>query len=77
MPTPRKKLQLLEAAVKKAENFVAAGGDVKSPAAAPVWMNLLGAFETVARQFGYEIAKPVESSGGTSTPPSKPTEKGD
>lgn len=60
MASIREKLKRLENTVQKADDFVAAGGDTKSPAAASVWMNLMGAFERVAEQFGYEIPKPVK-----------------
>jgi hypothetical protein len=60
MASIRQKLKRLEATIQKVDEFVAAGGDLKSPAAAPVWMNLMGAFERVAEAFGYEIAKPAK-----------------
>lgn len=53
-------LKRLQSTLQKAHQFIAAGGNAKSPAAAPVWMSLLGAFERVAEQFGYEIPKPVK-----------------
>ena len=65
MASVRQKLKRLEASVQKADDFVAAGGDLKSPAAAPVWMNLMGAFERVAEAFGYEILKPVKKANST------------
>jgi len=58
MATVKDKLNSLSASVEKAREFVAAGGDVNSPAASAVWMNLMGAFERVADAFGYDIAKP-------------------
>jgi len=60
MASVRQKLKRLEATIRKVDDFVAAGGDLKSPAATPVWMDLMGAFERVAEQFGYEIPKPVK-----------------
>ena len=63
MASIKEKLKRLQATVQKADDFAAAGGDTKSSAAAPVWMNLLGAFERVAEQFGYEIPKPVKKDG--------------
>jgi hypothetical protein len=61
MPSSIKQnLKLLESTIQKAEEFVAAGGDPKALAAAPVWMSLLSAFERVAEQFGYEIPTPMK-----------------
>ena len=44
MASVKEKLKRLQGMVQKTEDFVAAGGDSKSPAAAPVWMSLMGAF---------------------------------
>ena len=60
MASIKENLKRLEAMVQKVHEFTAAGGDLKSQAAAPVWMSLLGAFERVAEQFGYEIPKPAK-----------------
>lgn len=59
MASVKEKLKRLQDTAQKASNFVAAGGDSKSRAAAPVWMSLMGAFERVAEEFGYELSKPV------------------
>jgi hypothetical protein len=56
----RQNLKLLESTIQRAKEFVAAGGDPKSLAAAPIWMSLVGAFQRVAEQFGYELPKPVK-----------------
>jgi hypothetical protein len=60
MASIKENLKRLEAMIQKVREFTAGGGDLKSQAAAPVWMSLLGAFERVAEQFGYEIPKPVK-----------------
>lgn len=69
MASIRQNLKRLQATIQKADDFAAQGGDLKSPAAAPVWMNLMGAFERVAAQFGYEIPRPVRK--GAETKPEK------
>jgi hypothetical protein len=58
--TIRQRLKHAEAALQRVEAFVAAGGDLKSQAATPVWLEFLSAFADVAKQFGYDIAKPVK-----------------
>ena len=60
MSSIRQKLKRLEAATQKVEAFSAAGGDLKSEAAIPVWMDFMGAFESMAKEFGYELAKPAK-----------------
>lgn len=60
MAAVRQKLKRLGAAIQKVDEFAAAGGDLKSQAAAPVWMDLLGGFASIAREFGYELGKPVK-----------------
>lgn len=60
MATIQEKTARLEAARKKVEAFIAAGGDLKSPAAVPVGMELLKAFADLAKEFGYEILKPIK-----------------
>lgn len=64
MPSIRQNLRHLQATIQKVDEFAAEGGDPKSPAATSVWMNLMGAFERVAEQFGYEIPKPVKKGTG-------------
>jgi len=60
MASIKENLRRLEGTIQKVHEFTAAGGDMKSQAAAPVWMSLLGAFERVAEQFGYQIPKPIK-----------------
>ncbi len=59
MPSVRQKLKRLDATLQKVEAFAAAGGDLKSEAAAPVWMDLMGAFASIATEFGFDV-KPVK-----------------
>ena len=60
MPTIQEKTARLEAARIKVEEFVAAGGDLKSPAAAPLGLELIKAADELGREFGHEILKPVD-----------------
>jgi len=53
------KMARLEAARKKTEAFVVAGGDLKSKEAVPLGLELVNAFEDLARDFGYEIPVPI------------------
>jgi hypothetical protein len=71
MASTRQKVKRLEATTQKVEAFVAAGGDLESPAATPVWMDLMAAFEDIANEFGYEIAKPVKKVSVKPNPPSQ------
>jgi hypothetical protein len=59
MATIQEKSARLEAARKKVEDFVAAGGDLKSKEAVPVGMEFVNAFADLAKEFGYEILKPL------------------
>jgi hypothetical protein len=47
MVSMKQKLKRLEATIQKVEAFAAAGGDLRSQAATPVWMDLMGAFENI------------------------------
>jgi hypothetical protein len=60
MATIPEKTARLEAARKNVEAFVAKGGDLKSPAAVPVGLELVNAFADLAKDFGYEILKPMK-----------------
>jgi hypothetical protein len=61
MATIQEKTARLEAARKKVEQFAAAGGDLQSPAAVPVGLELVHAYADVAREFGHEILKPIKN----------------
>jgi hypothetical protein len=58
--TIQEKTARLETARKKVEAFVAAGGDLKSPEAVPLGLELLQAFDEVAKEFGPGILKPIK-----------------
>jgi hypothetical protein len=60
MATIKEKTARLEAARKKVEEFVAAGGDLQSKEAVPVGMELVEACADLAKDFGYEILKPIK-----------------
>jgi hypothetical protein len=60
MVTIQEKTARLEAARKKVEEFVAAGGDLKSKEAVPVGLELVNAFADLAKDFGHEILKPLK-----------------
>jgi hypothetical protein len=59
MATIQQKTARLEAARKAVEAFVAAGGDLKSKEAVPLGLELVSAFNEVAKEFGQEILKPI------------------
>jgi hypothetical protein len=61
MATIQEKTARLEAARKKVEAFVAAGGDLKSADAVPVALELVDACADLAKDFGYEILKPIRN----------------
>jgi hypothetical protein len=54
----KEKTDRLERARLKAEEFVAAGGDLKSKEAVPLGVELIHAFNEVSMQFGRPILKP-------------------
>ena len=60
MATIKEKSARLEAAREKVEAFVAAGGDLKSKEAVPVGLELVEACADLAKDFGYEILKPMK-----------------
>jgi hypothetical protein len=64
MATIEEKTARLEAAGKKVEAFVAAGGDLKSPEAALVGLEIVNACADIAKDFGYEILKPIKKPAG-------------
>ena len=64
MATIQEKTERLAAARQKVEEFVSAGGDLKSKAAVPVGLELVYAFSELAKEFGYEILKPIKDEFG-------------
>ncbi len=60
MATIQEKTARLEAARKSVEAFVAEGGDLASKEAVPVGMEFVQAFADVAKEFGYDILKPIK-----------------
>jgi hypothetical protein len=60
MGTLEEKIERLRVAREKVEAFIAAGGDIKSPQAAPLGMELVLAANEVGIELGYNILKPVK-----------------
>jgi hypothetical protein len=60
MATLEEKTERLRVAQEKVEAFIAAGGDIKSPEAAPLGMELVLAANEVGTELGYNILKPVK-----------------
>lgn len=60
MATIDEKTERLRVAREKVEAFIAAGGDIKSPEAAPLGMELVLAANEVGIELGYSILKPVK-----------------
>ncbi len=60
MPTLEEKTARLEAARQKVDEFVANGGDLGSKAAVPVGLEFVHAFADVAKEFDYEILRPIK-----------------
>jgi hypothetical protein len=54
------KTKRLEEVGSKAEAFVAAGGDLKSPEAVPLGMELIHAFNDLSTEFGHPILTKIE-----------------
>jgi hypothetical protein len=63
MATIQEKTARLEAARKNVEAFVAKGGELASKEGFPVGLEFVEAFADVAKEFGYEILKPVKKPG--------------
>ena len=59
------KTDRLERARLKAEEFVAAGGDLKSKDAVPIGMELVNAFNEVSTLFGHPILKDIGAQSST------------
>jgi hypothetical protein len=60
MATIQEKTARLEAARRNVEVFVAAGGDLMSSDAVPIGIELVNACADLAKDFGYEILKPIK-----------------
>jgi hypothetical protein len=60
MATIKQILKRAKTELQRVEQFVAAGGDLKSQAATTVGLDFMSAFSDVAKQFGYEVSKPVK-----------------
>jgi hypothetical protein len=57
MPTMKEKTARLKAATEKVQEFVNKGGDIKSPEAAPLGVELMLAANEVGKDLGYELLK--------------------
>ena len=62
MPSTQEKATRLQQATTKAQAFLVAGGDLKSAAADPIGLELIHAYDELAKEFGDRILKPVEES---------------
>lgn len=60
MATLRQTFKRAATALERVESFVAAGGDLKSEAATTVGLDFMSSFADVAKQFGYQVPKPVK-----------------
>ena len=60
MATIQEKTARLASAQQKVDAFIAAGGDLKSPAAAPIGLEFVNAFAVLAKEFGYDVLKPIK-----------------
>jgi hypothetical protein len=60
MTTLEQKRARLETARKNLEAFVARGGNLATREAIPVGLEFVEAFAGVAKEFGYDILKPVK-----------------
>jgi hypothetical protein len=60
MPTVAEKSARLKIARLKVEEFVAGGGDLGSKEGLPVGIEFVQAFADVAKDFGYDILKPIK-----------------
>lgn len=69
--TIEEKTARLESVKEKVKQFVDNGGDLKSLEAVPLGLELIHAYNDLAKEFGYEILKPIEKE---ETPESKNTE---
>ena len=58
--TIEEKTARLESAKEKVKQFVDSGGDLKSPEALPLGVEFIEAYDDLAKEFGYEILKPID-----------------
>jgi hypothetical protein len=61
MATIKEKAGRLAAAHRKVQEFIDAGGDLKSPEAVPVGLEFVNAYAELAKEFGHEILKPIKA----------------
>lgn len=60
MTTIREKITRVASINKRVEEFVEDGGDLKSPDAVPLGMELINTLDDLAKEFGYELLKPIK-----------------
>jgi hypothetical protein len=60
MPSTQEKATRLQQATTRAQAFLVLGGDLKSAAAVPIGLELIHAYDELAKEFGDRILKPVE-----------------
>ncbi len=58
----------LESVKEKVRQFVDSGGDLKSSEAVPLGVELLQTYDALAREFGYQILKPIKDEKTTESP---------
>ncbi|MGC1225363.1 MAG: hypothetical protein WA859_02695 [Candidatus Sulfotelmatobacter sp.] len=56
----REKTIRLDVIRERVQQFVDGGGDLKSPDAVPLGLEFVHAFNDLAKEFGYEILKPIK-----------------
>lgn len=64
MSAIQEKMHQLEAAKRKVDVFLEQNGDLKSQAAVLVGLEFVHAFDAVAREFGYEVVRPLNGKSG-------------
>jgi hypothetical protein len=60
MATLKEKSAHLEEVKQRVDEFIARDGDLKSKDAAPLGLEFVNACDAVAREFGYDILKPIK-----------------
>ncbi len=58
--TIQEKTERLEVARRKVQDFVDQGGNLKSPEALPLGLELVRAFDDLAKEFGEGILRPIK-----------------